>query len=314
MATTVAKLQQIRPDLIRKNPDNPRLIFREDEMNQLLESIRAGGIRVPLSLYKDDNHFILIDGERRWRCAKRLNLETVPAIVQPKPSRLENLLMMFNIHNVRVDWDPMPMALKLRDVQQLLERQAQPSTPRDLSAITGIPLSSVRRALDLLGLPARYQKMLLEEAQKPRSQQRITPDLFIEIYKSLRTIERYTPDVLNKVTRAEYVDSMVRKYLEGIVKNVVHYRNISKIARAERAGESRNSAVRALTKLTKDTEYGIEDAFEVTVSRAYSRRDLVTRSSGLAERLAALPSDAINDELRIALVRLRKVITDKLDR
>src|SRR5439155_12521967 len=117
-----ATLQEISPDEIRKNPDNPRLIFREEEMSELLESIREVGIKVPVSLYQDGQHFVLIDGERRWRCAKKLNFQTMPAIVQPKPSRLENLLMMFNIHNVRVDWDPMPMALKLLDVKNLLQQ------------------------------------------------------------------------------------------------------------------------------------------------------------------------------------------------
>src|SRR4051794_1824555 len=116
MVARTAPLQEISPDIIRSNPDNPRLIFREDEMSQLLESIRQVGIRVPLSVYPDGRHYTLIDGERRWRCARKLNLKTVPVIAQPKPAKLENILMMFNIHNVRVDWDLMPMALKLHEV------------------------------------------------------------------------------------------------------------------------------------------------------------------------------------------------------
>src|ERR1700757_2600353 len=95
----VTPLQEISPDQIRANPDNPRLIFREEEMTQLMESIREVGIKVPVSVFPKAQHFVLIDGERRWRCAKRLNLEAVPAIVQEQPSPLENLLMMFNIHN-----------------------------------------------------------------------------------------------------------------------------------------------------------------------------------------------------------------------
>src|SRR5216683_1790442 len=179
MARASATLQDISPDDIRKNRDNPRLVFREDQMNELLESIKEVGIKVPVSLYEDGKHYVLIDGERRWRCAKKLNLQTMPAIVQPKPTKLENLLMMFNIHNVRVDWDPMPMALKLRDVADLLEKAKQPTNARALSAVTGVPLPSVRRALDLLDLPEKYQRMLLREAEKPRHEQRIKADLFI---------------------------------------------------------------------------------------------------------------------------------------
>ena len=73
-------LNNVDPDLIDKNPVNPRLIFREAEMNQLLESIHEVGIQVPLSVFERDNRFVLLDGERRWRCARKLNLATVPVL------------------------------------------------------------------------------------------------------------------------------------------------------------------------------------------------------------------------------------------
>src|SRR5580704_16423471 len=185
MAQRAGMLQEIKPDKIRANPDNPRLVFREDEMQQLMDSIKEVGIKVPVSLYQDGSKFVLLDGERRWRCAKKLNLKVVPAIVQPKPTRLENLLMMFNIHNVRVDWDLMPMALKLGEVREMLEKEGKDISPKALAAVTGVRLSTVRRALELLDLPAKYQKLLLREAEKPRNQQRIKADLFIEVYKSM---------------------------------------------------------------------------------------------------------------------------------
>ena len=217
MVQRAATLQEISPDKIHSNPDNPRIVFREDEMQQLMDSIKEVGIKVPVSLYEDGSKFVLLDGERRWRCAKRLNLPAVPAIVQPKPNRLENILMMFNIHNVRVDWDPMPMALKLQDVQALLEREGKANNAKVLAAITGVPLSSVRRALDLLDLPKKYQDLLLKEGQKPRPEQRVRADLFIEIYKSLHVVERYAPDVLQHVTKSKYIDSMVQKYITGVI-------------------------------------------------------------------------------------------------
>jgi ParB family chromosome partitioning protein len=136
MAQRAGILREISPDKIHPNPDNPRLVFREDELRQLMDSIKEVGIRVPVSLYEDGSKFVLLDGERRWRCAKRLNLKLVPAIVQPKPSRLENILMMFNIHNVRVAWDPMPMALKLKLVQELLEKEGTAANASALSAVT----------------------------------------------------------------------------------------------------------------------------------------------------------------------------------
>ena len=114
MAENVALLD---PRNIAPNPENPRLIFREDELQGLQASIALQGILVPLSVFQSGRRFVILDGERRWRCAIKLGLDRVPAIVQPKPDRLQNIMMMFAIHNARRDWDPLPTALKLRDLE-----------------------------------------------------------------------------------------------------------------------------------------------------------------------------------------------------
>src|SRR5579872_6453248 len=108
-----AKLQQIPVDRIDRNPDNPRIVFRPGELEDLLESIRIYGVQVPISVYRDHGRYVLIDGERRWRCALKLNKGTIPALVQKRPKPLENLLLMFNIHALREQWDLLTIALKL---------------------------------------------------------------------------------------------------------------------------------------------------------------------------------------------------------
>ena len=113
------KLAQISPQKIRRNPDNPRLIFRQEEMESLLVSINTHGIQVPLTVFREGDSFCLIDGERRWRCALNLNLNTVPALVQEKPTELENLLLMYNIHALREQWDYFTIATKLTRVKEL---------------------------------------------------------------------------------------------------------------------------------------------------------------------------------------------------
>jgi ParB/RepB/Spo0J family partition protein len=315
MARATATLQEISPDKIRKNPDNPRLVFREEEMRELMDSIKEVGIKVPLSLYEDNERFVLIDGERRWRCAKRLNLNVIPAIVQPKPSRLENILMMFNIHNVRVDWDPMPMALKLKEVRDLLEKEGRATNAKALAAVTGVPLPSVRRALDLLDLPQKYQRMLLHEAEKPRGEQRIKADLFIEVYKSLHAVERHAPEVLEQVSKTTYIDSMVQKYVRGVIDNVVAYREVSRIARAELAGVDRREAIPALVKLVRTKDYSIKDAYHDTVQAAYERRDLLSRLQGITDRLGAITAGTdLGSEMRQILEQLRSEIGRLLGR
>src|SRR4051812_43383883 len=137
--TETGELLQIPPDQIDRNPDNPRLVFRTEDMETLLDSIRRYGIQVPLTVFREGRRYILIDGERRWRCAKKLNLSSVPAISRKRPTELENLLLMFNIHALREQWDYITIANKLPRVIQLFrdENYREPKE-QELSEITGL--------------------------------------------------------------------------------------------------------------------------------------------------------------------------------
>lgn len=309
MARTESSLIHISTDNIRRNPENPRLIFRESELQDLLESIREVGIKVPISVYKDRGNFILLDGERRWRCASKLNHKTIPALVQPKPTRLENLLMMFNIHNVRVQWGLLPMALKLRDIRTMLEKEGRSTDFRHLAGITGLSITTVKRAFEILDLPSKYRKMLLKEAEKPRAKQKITADLFIEINKAMKAVEKYTPEVLKEVSKTKFVDSMFRKYVTGIENNVVGFRRISKIARAEKTGIPKSCVIPTLVDLVMKPDCSIDQAYTDTVSAAYEARDLSTKASTLAESLSKYRSArSFPEALKVNLSKLREQI------
>lgn len=315
MAAHDAKLRQIPPAKIRANPDNPRLIFRELEMATLLDSIDTVGIQVALTVYESRNRYVLLDGERRWRCAKKLNLKVVPAIIQPKPSRLENILNMFNIHNVRVAWDLLPMAQKLAEVKEMLEAEGSSATPRDLAGITGVSLVSVKRAFEILALPAKYRRKLMREAEKPRDQQTITPDLFLEINKAKQTIKKYVPKVFDEVSERQFMDSLVNKYEDGVISNVVAIRDISRIARAERAGKRADEVRPVLLRLSRDRRYTIERAYRDTVEGAYRARDVGSRAESLLERLRQLPRNCrLDQSVKESLLALRTELNRLLGR
>jgi ParB family chromosome partitioning protein len=306
------QLLEVDPDEIRKNPENPRMIFREEEMNELLESIAKVGIQVPITVY-EDRGYVILDGERRWRCSKRLNLKRVPCIIHPKPNKLENLLMMFNIHNVRVQWDIMPTAYKLGDVRDLLAKAKQDNSPKAISAITGVRLPTVKRCMELLELPKHYRDLLMAESEKPKGEQKVTADLFIEINKAFNVIEKYVPETLGSFDKTEFVDSMVSKYLGGAVGSVTAFRDLSKLARAELAGVDRADAIRAIEKLVRQSNYTVANAFEDTVQAAYDKRDLLTKVQGLSDRVVELRAVIRKSpELRDALATLRDRIEDAL--
>ena len=85
---------------IAVNPEQPRAVFRHQELEDLTNSIREHGIIQPLVVtQKPGGGYELIAGERRLRAAKLLNMPTVPVIVRPVSSRDKLLLAL--IENVQ---------------------------------------------------------------------------------------------------------------------------------------------------------------------------------------------------------------------
>lgn len=162
-----ADLRDIPLDRIDRNPENPRILFRTREMEELLESIQRYGVQVPISVYKEAGRYVLIDGERRWKCSLKLNKKTIPALVQDKPDALTNLLLMFNIHSLREQWDLLTIALKLpRIIRLLTDKNGAAPNERQLADETGLPRAQIRRSKLLIELPDTYREQMLDELKR----------------------------------------------------------------------------------------------------------------------------------------------------
>ncbi len=245
------KLAEIPVDKISPNPENPRQTFRQGELEELQESIRQYSVQVPIAVFKRGSAFVLIDGERRWRCASKLNLKTIPALIQDEPSPLQNLLLMFNIHALREQWDLLTIALKLPKITELLEEElGTPPTEIELSSKTGMSRSVIRRCRLLTDLPNEYQDLLLEELKKPKSKQILSADFFIEMEKSLKTVMRAMPDVVKDKDKARKV--FLKKYKDKVIDNIVDFRKVAKIARAKTVEADPEAAKEAIRKLVSD--------------------------------------------------------------
>lgn len=299
------RLAEIKVDSISTNPENPRTAFRQEELEQLQESIRQFGVQVPIAVYKSNKGYVLIDGERRWRCASKLNMKAIPALVQAEPTDLENLLLMFNIHALREQWDLLTIALKLPKIIDLMkEETGRDPNEAELSIRTGLTRGIIRRCRLLIDLPRKYQEMLLEEIKKPKSRQTISEDLFIEMEKSLKTIERAMPDVIPNKDKAR--QALLKKYKDGVIANIVDFRKVGKIARAKNVHADPVEAQEAIRRLLTEPEYSINDAWTDTVSEAYAERDIVTGIDRLLSKLHEIEAGELDDDVREKLEELIK--------
>lgn len=309
METNIAnsELKEIRVDQIDRNPENPRIVFRSGELETLMESIRRYGVQVPISVFKEGRRFVLIDGERRWRCSVKLNKSVIPALIQEKPTALTNLLLMFNIHALREQWDLLTIALKLPRVIELLTKNGKLPTERELSAETGLPRGLLRRCRLLMELPSKYREDLLDELNRPRSQQKLTEDFFIEMERSLTTVQRALPDTIDDKNRIR--DVLISKYKSGTIRNITDFRSLAKIARSEKVSVDKQDASLVIRRVFQKNNYSVEQAYKESVSEAYSERDLLTRVEGLTFKLDELNPESIDDAVRAALRALLKRLT-----
>ena len=108
MSTKLIPLNLIIPD-----PEQPRKAFITSEMKELKNSIESQGILTPLiveSNYKD-NKYLLLDGERRYRCAKELQLEKVPTeIIKGPLTYEERTTIRFHIQEQHSSWTELDKA------------------------------------------------------------------------------------------------------------------------------------------------------------------------------------------------------------
>ncbi len=110
-------VSQIPTNQLEPNPLQPRGIISPESLGELVESIKEHGILEPLIVAKTPAGFQIIAGERRWRAARYLKLEYVPAII--KETTPQQMLEMAIVENIqRKDLNPIERAkafLRLKD-------------------------------------------------------------------------------------------------------------------------------------------------------------------------------------------------------
>lgn len=306
-----ATLKNIKVDQIHRNPDNPRIIFRPTELDQLQDSIGEHGVQVPISVYREGRHYVLIDGERRWRCCLKLNKRFIPALVQAKPDALTNLLLMFNIHALREQWDLWTIAMKLPAVyDQLTKTLERRPLEKEVAQKTGLKPAVIRRCKLLLQLPQHYKDMLLRELKKPKAEQVFTEDFFIEMERALRTVESRMPDLLKDKDKVRNV--LIDKFREGTIDNRVEFRKIPKIARSIEHEIPEEIARRKLVQLFSPNKVSIQDAFQGPIAAAYEDRDVLNKVEALLVHLQGLSAQEIDTTLRERLVELNRKVAELL--
>lgn len=154
----ITDVQEILLSQIEANPYQPRTDFREEDLEELVQSIKTYGIIQPITLRRlGPDKYQIISGERRFRASKKVGLVKVPAYLRTADDQL--MLEMALVENIqRADLNAIEVAISY---QRLLDECAL--THETLSQRVGKKRSSVTNFLRLLKLPPQLQQGLKDK-------------------------------------------------------------------------------------------------------------------------------------------------------
>lgn len=156
--TKESGVMQIAVKQIQPNPQQPRTIFKQEDLQDLAASIKEHGVIQPLILTKADqpDQYFLIAGERRWQASQLAGLDTVPALL--REATPQEMLLLALIENVqRADLSPLETA----EAYQHLAKSFS-LTHEQIADSVGKSRSAVTNTLSLLEASNEVKKALLE--------------------------------------------------------------------------------------------------------------------------------------------------------
>jgi ParB family chromosome partitioning protein len=150
-------LVELDLDQIQPNPLQPRLQFEPGKLQELAASIKENGVLQPIVVRGSGGGYEIVVGERRWRAARQIGLERIPAIVQHVSD--EKMLELALVENIQRD-ELSP--IEEGQAYQLLADQFA-LTHEEIAQRVGRSRTAVTNSLRLLRLPSFIQAKVMNE-------------------------------------------------------------------------------------------------------------------------------------------------------
>ena len=150
-------LDEVPIELVHPNPNQPRMHFNKEELDELALSIEKDGLLQPILVREDAEGYEIIAGERRWQASQLAGLNKVPVrIKEADDMKVLELALIENLQ--RSDLNPIEEAYGYK---RMMERGNR--TQSEVASAVSKGRSTIANALRLLDLPEDAQQMLYEE-------------------------------------------------------------------------------------------------------------------------------------------------------
>lgn len=189
------------------NRFQPRTVFVDEKINELMQTIHTHGIIQPIVLREyEKGKYEIIAGERRWRAVTKLGWDTIPAIIKDfNDTETASVALIENLQ--REELSPLEEAIAY---SRLLELHNL--TQEALAQRLGKGQSTVANKLRLLKLPDAIQEALLQKKITERHARALIP------LKEQELQERLLEEIIEKHLNVKQTEDRVIKMLESKVK------------------------------------------------------------------------------------------------
>ena len=290
----------VQIDHIEPNPEQPRLVFEPEALNELASSIREHGVLQPILVRPlGPNTYQIVAGERRWRASRLAGLETIPALIE------------------EIDDDT---ALEIAIIENL---QREDLTPLDEAAMYDRMVHehgySIRKLADKLGKDKGYLENRLRLADAPpeiRELVSLRKDSLSHAYELMKVEDpKKRRRLAEQVARGELTLIKLRDKIEGrksrpgATDDDVQAEDVA-VAQVERTEEDERDELWASADLPLAVEVSDDSLVNAKQSLADAVDGLVgvLSSAELRESIGATDRANLAKYLTIAKLRLENAI------
>ncbi|HHW36642.1 MAG TPA: nucleoid occlusion protein [Bacillales bacterium] len=189
------------------NRFQPRTVFVDEKINELMQTIHIHGIIQPIVLREyEKGKYEIIAGERRWRAVTKLGWDTIPAIIKDfNDTETASVALIENLQ--REELSPLEEAIAYARLLELHNL-----TQEALAQRLGKGQSTVANKLRLLKLPEAIQEALLQKKITERHARALIP------LKEQELQEKLLEEIIEKHLNVKQTEERVIKMLESKVK------------------------------------------------------------------------------------------------
>jgi ParB/RepB/Spo0J family partition protein len=201
-----AKFAELPLEVIEGDANQPRKAFgirAGGDYDRLLNSILRYGIEDPIKVCEmEEGRYIIMDGHRRFACAKELKFVIVPCRIYPKMNAGEFEARRYEMQNNRREWRPIEKANAVHKIKT----EYRNASLKDIADLIGMKQKIISHFEELRNTRLDYLELMVEFDLK--ESQRMG---FIDLLPRLRKIKQYEVDDIVKILLRKMNDRLLNR-------------------------------------------------------------------------------------------------------